>query len=688
MIWRLVFYVVLLLEYVSAQCNIPPPWISVLYCGCGCVYKTDQFLLVGDYLNLTCVIKKNESIQQGDNSSKLYFEYGEKTVIPASETYILDDSSLRLHRLIKDGYNYNGTYTCFLKDPVSVNKKAVHATTVTVDYPPHMITNFRCIIYDWDERMVCTWDLGVGYIFIKNINVTLTMDKSHCPAMEMTMCTWNKSDGIVFDKPILNFTVNVTNTKVNVFQLTENLSISYVDNVKPSNVDYFGVKNVTSTCVTLEWNHPRKLRTKYFIIRTTSKWNDSFVTGTSDFNKTICNLIPNTMYDLSIVTVPEEGRGYESDPEFNLTFTDKDVPSHPPEIIDNNFFIDKEDCTNNNERSITVHWKMVPEIYQSGKLIGYYISISNFKGSLLQQYYISNTRQLQQSFKNLPCNQEMVVSLKSWGELGLSMNSSTIVIPEANYLGISEIAGISVGGFVLVSIVIVVIVVLCRRQIQKMKEPYPIDDIPIKLSENGNAVHINTDSGKGSSLSVNSNEHLMNGHYEILMSKQETCSEGKSTLYSSLNSNSTQDIKSENIHTKFKNKMTTGANHSDQESISRATSLQNINQNEGLHASSSESMLSSSEKFILDSTEDVDGYLPGVNKGCDSQDDVSNPNDENMVSYVVHGESDSTSDPSEISTQGQRSFTGSSAKEHSVIDPIKKNTISVSSDVENELIKN
>lgn len=130
----------------------------------------------------------------------------------------------------------------------------------------------------------------------------------------------------------------------------------------------------------------------------------------------------------------------------------------------------------------------------------------------------------------------------------------------------------------------------------------------------------------------------------------------------------------------------TGANHSDQESISRATSLQNINQNEGLHASSSESMLSSSEKFILDSTEDVDGYLPGVNKGCDSQDDVSNAND--MVSYVVHGESDSTSDPSEISTQGQRSFTGSSAKEHSVIDPIKKNTISASSDVENELIKN
>jgi hypothetical protein len=46
---------------------------------------------------------------------------------------------------------------------------------------------------------------------------------------------------------------------------------------------------------------------------------------TNDINKKIiCGLKPNTNYNFEIVTVPEGGKGYESDPVFNSTSTDID----------------------------------------------------------------------------------------------------------------------------------------------------------------------------------------------------------------------------------------------------------------------------------------------------------------------------------------------------------------------------
>ena len=60
---------------------------------------------------------------------------------------------------------------------VRIEQQIIMLDFCFVSDPPKPVkaTNFNCIIYDWDRSMVCTWDLGVEYNNINNINTTLFM---------------------------------------------------------------------------------------------------------------------------------------------------------------------------------------------------------------------------------------------------------------------------------------------------------------------------------------------------------------------------------------------------------------------------------------------------------------------------------------------------------------------------------
>ena len=58
---------------------------------------------------------------------------------------------------------------------VRIEQQIIMLDFCFVSDPPVNVTNFNCIIYDWDRSMVCTWDLGVEYKNINNINTTLFM---------------------------------------------------------------------------------------------------------------------------------------------------------------------------------------------------------------------------------------------------------------------------------------------------------------------------------------------------------------------------------------------------------------------------------------------------------------------------------------------------------------------------------
>jgi hypothetical protein len=72
-------------------------------------------------------------------------------------------------------------------------------------------------------------------------------------------------------------------------------------------------------------------------------------------------------------------------------------------------------------------FQSIPEEYQNGPMIGYYITASNSDGHLFD-IAVNNPNQMVQTM-TLPC-QQTIISIKSWGEAGNSTTVSTISIHE------------------------------------------------------------------------------------------------------------------------------------------------------------------------------------------------------------------------------------------------------------------
>lgn len=81
-------------------------------------------------------------------------------------------------------------------------------------------------------------------------------------------------------------------------------------------------------------------------------------------------------------------------------------------------------CVNFHEMYL---FQSIPEEYQNGPMIGYYITASNSAGDLFE-IAINNPNQLVQTM-TLPC-QQTKISIKSWGEAGNSTTVSTVSILE------------------------------------------------------------------------------------------------------------------------------------------------------------------------------------------------------------------------------------------------------------------
>lgn len=76
--------------------------------------QSDPYLFVGEYLNITCTLDSH-TVENGDNSSKLWFSYGRDIDVPDTETTILNSTSLRLSRLMTT--TFDSPYMCYLRNP-------------------------------------------------------------------------------------------------------------------------------------------------------------------------------------------------------------------------------------------------------------------------------------------------------------------------------------------------------------------------------------------------------------------------------------------------------------------------------------------------------------------------------------------------------------------------------------------
>ncbi|XP_052058400.1 uncharacterized protein LOC127698770 [Mytilus californianus] len=559
------------------------------------------YIFKDEVLNMTCTLR-----DKGINSSDLYVTYGKGTEVSKNEMVVINNSSLRLTKHMNSMEQVgHSKFVC-----MNGNKTIVDTTDVTVDYPPSPIENFSCIIYNWDKGMNCTWDLGVKYYNKLTITVSLLMKsgditRQYNPACdrdknENIVCnyTWNQTDHVTFDRSFLNFTVNVTNTcctKVPVAKQTENLIIIQKENVKPDKVHNVTVASVKSTCVSLNWDHRKQNRSKLFTVRATtngSYWDDAQQEETQDTSLTVCDLKPYTRYNFSIETRPGKDVGYPGDPVYISANTDMDKPSRPPEFVNSGYQVMDEDCINN-ARRITVLWKAIAEEYQNGPFLGYYISASSPNDGLFKEYHANSSgSDHQQQPMDILCDQPITITMKSWGKAGYS-NTSTIVIPKANYLSQLEVAGIVIG--VILFVVMVIILAVCVFRIDccgKIKEFFKPPEIELPVVKINYMEH-NKDSGHETfSTSTFKSTHT-NGISE------------KESQYSAVYSNAGySSVGSQNEdHFVHKGSSKDGRSQSIGESFSDINSGEDSPQSSGCSYESY-----SSSRMLLNSEEDDDGY--------------------------------------------------------------------------------
>ncbi|XP_063437783.1 uncharacterized protein LOC134718657 [Mytilus trossulus] len=720
---------------------------------------------------MTCTLK-DKSL----NSSELYVTY-DKYEVSNTEMTVIDTSSVRLSKHMNSMEHVGNIYfACMYRR--GDNAKIVVYTYVTVDYLPSPIKNFSCIIYNWDEGMICTWNLGVKYNNTKTISVSLLLKSGDITGQYKSACDrdqnnnlicnhkWNHTDHVTFDRSFLNFTVNVTNTcctEVPVSKQTENLIIIQKENVRPDKVHNVTVSSVTSTCISLNWDHLKRDRSKLFTVRATtndSNWDEAQVEETPATNITVCELKPYKRYNFSIETRPGKDVGYPSDLVYISAITDIDIntdidskygrynfsietrpgkdvgypsdlvyisvntdidintdidskygrynfsietrpgkdvgypsdlvyisvntdidisrynfsietrpgkdvgypsdlvyisaitdidkPSGAPEFVNKGYQLIDEDCINN-ARRITLLWKAIDEEYRNGPFIGYYISASSPNDVLLKDYQVNSTSSdNQQHSMDIPCDQPITITIKALGKAGYS-NTSTIIIPKANYLSQSEIAGIVIGVVTFVVIFITLVVCLVRMNCcGKIKEIFKSPEIVLPKVKIHYMEH-NKDSGH----ETDSKSTFKSTHANSISEKDSQYS----AVYSNAGYSSVGSQNEDHFLQKGSGK--DGSSQSICESFSDINSSEDTPQSSGCSYESY-----SSGRMLLNSEEDDDGY-----RGQEED-------DSSVKSYVQQdGENSSEITSSNTTETSSKQSTAKDSQQDSSLTTHQKDTV-------------
>lgn len=160
---------VLLLLIVLTTASVRPCILNPSCCKCGSMTPRDPYILLNEVLVLNCTV--NASFHH--DSSSLYFTHKPNMSVPErelSKEYIttVNNTTISLRKMVRS-LDEAGTYSCKIRD---VRPGVVDRQVVEVEYPLRNVTDFHCVIYDWDVNKSCTWNLG-PYVNLENINVTL-----------------------------------------------------------------------------------------------------------------------------------------------------------------------------------------------------------------------------------------------------------------------------------------------------------------------------------------------------------------------------------------------------------------------------------------------------------------------------------------------------------------------------------
>ncbi|XP_061182315.1 uncharacterized protein LOC133190640 [Saccostrea echinata] len=365
----------------------PRPY-SCIYncCDCGEVSPVNVYITKGSTLVLNCTIEEDSS------PYLLMFTFGKNNVDQSEFTEQEKKNIILLKKVVKD-FDDQGVYNCYKDD------KKVGSSYIEVDYPlqPVNDSDFQCILYDWDDSLSCSWEIGT-YKHNGNINVTVIAETSSHPLLypdklNNTFCQWKGT----FDDPFwYKFYLSVHNIKMNQ-SIQSNFTRIASSIVKPAPISNVFAENISSTCLTVRWN-TRQFKFQVLVFIASDEWNSSIPKKKEarpgdhiEQYLQFCNLIPFTDYTFNItrrkLTMIGHNKsredGYWSDPAFFTFKTMADVPASPPNITEGSFYHVYGDET-------ILYWKPIKPMDRHGIVISYIISYTSSDGrdkySLSSQY--------------------------------------------------------------------------------------------------------------------------------------------------------------------------------------------------------------------------------------------------------------------------------------------------------------
>lgn len=351
-----------------------------------------EFLFVGEWANMTCIYTGNITNFSPHNFYFKVRKNEETYIIPNIMTTNSTHVEIKMSDLIsyapQSFYDYNCIYNHSEENQTCFKRKMIH-----FDYPPAPISNFYCILFNW-QNMECFCDFGVVYRSIyTHINVTAGIkgfDPSPVPSanLEQINGTFLKITipPDIFSTAIYRVTINVTSKARNNYSCSS-FTFDPVVYAKPDKIQDFKLSK-NSTYFELKWGHNNQAMRKKFRIRYQSEYdkidNKSWMPpkeiiqtkarplkDTSGFSLMLNDLSPYTKYYIKMDVRPlfDNGSetGYWSDLFEDTAQTDEDVPRAVPKFWPG-YFSQKGDV-------IKIYWQPIDERNKCGIITFYKVEI-------------------------------------------------------------------------------------------------------------------------------------------------------------------------------------------------------------------------------------------------------------------------------------------------------------------------
>ncbi|KAI8786790.1 leukemia inhibitory factor receptor isoform X2 [Biomphalaria glabrata] len=439
------------------------------------IFPKDVLVFVGETLTVTCVLKKNYSIED------VYINVvsgKENDPIPKEYHYIKNNMTVSGNVTIKEDYITQLTVECLLKSTDDKVDKQLRSMLIYVENPIRNVTNFTAY-YLYKDRVNMTWSLDQNYRGQSKIAVDVGWHydpsakrskylKCSTSTLEscIIMCS-NTSASCILGNEISEASINYVYVRITVMlsnlrQLEKRLNLSdeitnrldvnatadfkvYIYNATKSGPPDNLFVDTNSTCVSVTWKDPEYLlncgqgsnslfgyRLTYVPVVGQSVNNMTLEAKyrTSNLPVFICKLSPFTNYSVS-VQVRREDKQPWSDWSKVVMQTKEDTPLFGPPTLSSSFH--STECSTQSaerrKRVVTLYW-LNPDTESLQGLLDHYEICVNSSLETIPCHELKKTN----SHKvELDCDQKYDVFIYTSTKIGKAQVPSVISIPPQDY---------------------------------------------------------------------------------------------------------------------------------------------------------------------------------------------------------------------------------------------------------------